>query len=175
MMEDDKFEPIGTIPVVGDRVCDIDNKKYADRLVVDATGDQFEDPDGGFWDDEPFRYGTYRVYKRTESEEKSPETEENIQILPESDLFSLAADRIGIRQDGYGPENAFQDIADRVSLWIKQRFGVELSLTSSDAADMLSEFKQARRLVRLRAGIIKGDDTVDQTGYVWWRNKLEEE
>lgn len=183
---DDEFEPIGTIPVVGDVLRWV----YNDELRVPDFAVCSIDENGCCYDSEGcFRShaggvaeGTcLRILKRRKNPEKPAEnkenpqkTDENIQILDENDLFSLAADRIEIRSDGYGPENAFQDIADRLSLWLKQRFSVEISLTASDAADILQEFKQARRLVRLRAGKSKRDDTVDQTGYIWWRDKLGE-
>lgn len=190
--EESRLEPVGTVPIVGDELGYYwPHSGRLDRHGNFVTTIPVVGKDG-LWSCEatglPFGArpreagGGWRILKRKKTPEKPAETkenpqkmDENIQILDENDLFSLAADRIAIRTDGYGPENAFQDIADRVSLWFKQRFSVEIHLTASDAADMLSEFKQARRLVRLRSGKNKRDDTVDQTGYVWWRYKLEEE
>jgi hypothetical protein len=136
------------------------------------------------WDDSDSNKPTQKVEKQPDSDEYvtyNAELAHDFEYISSDSesswakraILDLAAERIGTRQVGYGRENAFKDIAERWKLWIFQRFGVELPLTPSDASDMLGEFKQARRLVRLRSGKTKRDDTVDQVGYIAWRDELE--
>ena len=105
--------------------------------------------------------------------EKSLEASNNAGNSVEKSVLDLAGERIGERQGGYGHEDAFQDIADEWNLWFWQRFRLKINLTPADAACMLSVFKKARRMVRLRQGKTKQDDTVDQLGYIAWRDRKE--
>ena len=194
---EDDFEPLGTHPVGGDILVGVcywnlgEEKKvtevYGRQVHVEGTR-YFESPEdvaaGTFnrilkitptTDDQPEvdRSGPESEKPVSELEDAIREVQEWLSILPDDDLFALSATRIGLRGDEYGEEDSFQDIADRWTLWTYQRFGFELELTPADVADMMQEFKQARRLVRLRSGKTKRDDSVDQTGYIWWRDKKE--
>ena len=185
-----ELEPAGTIPVVGDTVCWIRRGGRivnAQKLISGPHEESFgqcrymqSEIDHCTWPLDPESWSEnwyWRVLKRdknhTESTEKGDIPTENGEESPESDLFSLAMDRVGLRGNEYGEENAFRDIADQWKLYIKQRFSVEIPLTAADVPDMMEVFKLARRLVRKRAGKTRRDDNVDRLGYIYWADKLE--
>lgn len=117
---------------------------------------------------------------------------------PQRDLLTLVQERLGLRNSAYKGENAFGYIADRWNLWILQtRLGrarrlvasltqdpsvarqlmTEIfdtfSLTPADIADMMVEFKRARRALRQSAGAPElDDDLVDEAGYMYWVHRL---
>ena len=176
-----ELEPAGTIPVVGDRVCSFRGGKIVDEQRM-ASGPHRPDPSESYdwtmghgymqseikhcrWSLFPESWsenGHWRVFKRdknpTESTEKGDTPTENGEESPESDLFSLAMDRVGISKESYGlPENSFPLIA---GLWSKY---LGIDLTPADVPAMMILMKLARH----RGGHGKRDNWTDIAGYAY--------
>lgn len=177
---DDEFEPIGTIPVVGDtlrHVCD--HCPSPDYVVSEVhSGLCYDDGDPRTRVEDVVNGTVRRVLKRKKTPEKPVEnkenpqkTDENIQILDENDLFSLAADRIEIRSDGYGPEQSFGHIARRWNVMMENR-GSDFRFSACDVALFMLDFKLGRNESRAKDGKAKRDDFIDACGYLWWADEL---
>jgi len=182
---DDEFEPIGTVPVVGDVLRATKDSLYPHEYTVSAIRDGACFYGTETWkatDVEDVTNGTFRrILKRKKTPEKPSENKENpqkkdekVQILDENDLFSLAADRIEIRSDGYGPEQSFGHIARRWNVMMENR-GSDFRFSACDVALFMLDFKLGRRESRASSGKAKRDDFTDACGYLWWADKLVEE
>lgn len=147
----------------GSKVADRDGKVFS-VVSDDGTTGKLNAMDGT-----GLVVGLRRVDVVVVSEPISPD---KVDEIDEIDVFSAAKATISERGADHNKENSFADIADRWNLWFAQRFSLGISLTPADVADMLQEFKQARRLSRLRVGKVKPDDAVDQAAYIWWRENL---
>lgn len=182
--QEEEFEPLGTVPVVGDRV--------KPRYIGDGVVKKFESMSSGAvmlildngvehylgrWDPLSHYYqADYRVYKRPCESAKFVENDDRMLGITEkmennppkssnSDVLSLARDRLGLKEGEYGlVENTFPLIAE---LWSKY---LGISLTPSDVAAMMILLKLARH----RGGHGKRDNWVDIAGYAHAGDVLKE-
>lgn len=189
--EESRLEPVGTVPIVGDELGYYwPHSGRLDRHGNFVTTIPVVGKDG-LWSCEatglPFGArpreagGGWRILKRKKTPEKPSENKENpqkmdekVHILDENDLFSLAADRIEIRSDGYGPEQSFGHIARRWNVMMENR-GSDFRFSACDVALFMLDFKLGRRESRASSGKAKRDDFTDACGYLWWADKLVEE